>query len=151
MCGIVYNTTMKTPKIVIDTNVLVAALRSKKGASFRLLRLIGKERFEINVSVPLVVEYEAAAKRLVRRGGLSARDVDDVLDYVCAQARHRKIHYLWRPFLRDPNDDMVLELGVAAGCDIVVTYNKRDFARIGQFGLEALTPREFLERIGVLK
>jgi putative PIN family toxin of toxin-antitoxin system len=98
---------MKTFQIVIDTNVLMSALRSKRGASFRLLRLLGDSRFEINVSVPLVIEYEKGAKGAVRRGGLSTKNVEDILDFICAVARHRKIYYLWRPLLRDPKDDMV--------------------------------------------
>jgi putative PIN family toxin of toxin-antitoxin system len=138
-------------QIIIDTNVFVAALRSKRGASYRLFRLLGDRRFEINVSVPLVLEYEKAATLLIRRGGLLARDIDDILDYICTVARHRKIFYLWRPFLRDPKDDMVLELAVAAQCDFIVTYNKKDFRGIGKFGIRALTPREFLEEIGALE
>lgn len=138
-------------QIVIDTNVLVAALRSKRGASYHLLSLLGDRRFEINVSVPLVLEYEKAARGLIRRGGLSARDIDDILDYICAVSHHRNIFYLWRPFLRDPKDDMVLELAVVAQCDFIITYNKRDFRGIQQFGIEALGPKEFLEKIGELK
>jgi putative PIN family toxin of toxin-antitoxin system len=141
---------MKTFQIVIDTNVLVSALRSKRGASFRLLRLLGDSRFEINLSVPLVIEYEKAAKGTVRRGGLSAREIDDILDFLCAVARHREIYYLWRPLLRDPKDDMVLELAVAGGCDFIVTYNQRDFIGTEEFGIGVLTPKEFLQRIGDL-
>ena len=141
---------MKTFQIVIDTNLIVSALRSKRGASFRLLRLLGDSRFEISVSVPLVIEYEKAAKGPVRRGGLSSREVDDILDFICAVARHRKIYYLWRPLLRDPKDDMVLELAVAGGCDFIVTYNQRDFIGAEEFGIGVLTPKEFLHRIGDL-
>ena len=141
---------MKTLQIVIDANVLVSALRSNRGASFRLLRLLGDSRFEISVSVFLVIEYEKAAKRTVRRGGLSARDVDGILDFICAVARHREIYYLWRPFLRDPKDDMVLESAVAGGCDFIVTYNQRDLTGAEEFGIGVLTPKEFLHRIGDL-
>jgi putative PIN family toxin of toxin-antitoxin system len=142
---------MSVIQIVIDTNVLVAALRSKLGASHRLFSLVGDRRFENNVSVPLVLEYEKVARGLIRRGGLSAGDIDDILDYMCAVSHHRNIFYLWRPFLRDPKDDMVLELAVVAQCDFIITYNKRDFSGIQQFGIEALTPKEFLEKIGELK
>ncbi len=142
---------MPPVQIVIDTNVLVAALRSKRGASYKLISLLGDPRFQINVSVPLVLEYEKSAKRIVRRGGLSARDIDDILDYVCTVARHRKVFYLWRPFLRDSNDDMVLEAAVAAGCKFIITYNSKDFRGVGQFGIKVLTPKEFLKKIGELK
>ena len=138
-------------RIVIDTNVLVAALRSRRGASYRLLSLIGDERFEINVSVPLVLEYEAAAKRLVGEIPLGEGEIDDILDYICAVARRWKVHYLWRPYLKDAKDEMVLELAVVAGCEYIVTYNRRDFAGVERFGLKVVTPKEFLEEIGELR
>jgi putative PIN family toxin of toxin-antitoxin system len=141
---------MKVFQIVIDTNVLVSALRSKRGASFRLLRRLRDSRFKINVSAPLVIEYEKAAKGAIRRGGLSAREVDDILDCICAVARHREIYYLWRPLLRHPKDDMVLELAVAGGCDFIVTYNQRDFRGAEEFSIGVLTPKEFLSGIGDL-
>ena len=136
------------PRVVLDTNVLVAALRSRRGASFRLLTLIDTGRYETAVSVPLVLEYEAVAKRLLRAGGLTASDIDAVIDYVCSVASHHKIYYLWRPFLRDPNDDMVLELAVSSDASVIVTHNKRDFAGVDRFGLRVVSPREFLVEIG---
>lgn len=148
--GIVCNTTMNTRQIVMDTNVFVAALRSRRGASHRLLMLIDSGKFEINVSVPLVLEYENAAKRLIGDISLTERDIDDILDYICTVANRRKVFYLWRPFLRDPKDDMVLELAVAASCDFIVTYNKRDFQGAERFGLRVVTSKEFLQEIGEL-
>ncbi len=136
-------------QIVLDTNVLVAALRSNRGASFRLLSVIGQsEKFEINLSVPLVLEYEDVCKRDGLVNGLSHQDIDDVLDYLCSVGRRRRIFYLWRPFLKDPKDDMVLELAVEAECEGIVSFNRRDFAGLEQFGLEVWTPREFLTHIG---
>lgn len=134
---------------MIDTNVWIAALRSKRGASHRLLSLIDSGKFEINISVPLILEYEETAKRLVGEIALTEQDIDDILDYICRVARHRKIYYLWRPFLSDLEDDMVLELAVTAECDFIVTFNKSDFQGIEQFGLTAITPQEFLRLIGV--
>ena len=140
--------TVTGPQVVIDTNVLVSALRSQIGASYRLLRLLGTGRFEISLSVPLAVEYEEACKRLVgRRGGLTVEDIDDILDYIYSVAHRKQIHYLWRPFLRDSDDDMVLELAVAAACEIIVTYNKSDFKGVEQFGIRTMTPQEFLRHI----
>jgi putative PIN family toxin of toxin-antitoxin system len=136
--------------IVLDTNVLIAGLRSRNGASFQLLSLIGESAFELNVSVPLILEYEEAAKRESRALGLTHAEIDDVLDYLCAVATHREIYFLWRPVLRDAADDMVLEVAVEAGCDIVVTHNVRDFVGAERFGVRALTPGEFLKRIGVI-
>ena len=75
-------------------------------------------------------------------------DVDVVLDFLCAVAHHRQIFFLWRPFLRDPNDDMVLEVAVEAQCAYIVTFNLRDFVGIEQFGLQAITPAQFLALLG---
>lgn len=130
--------------IVLDTSVLVAGLRSPHGASFALLEMVGRSKFELNVSVPLVLEYEAVAKRQSRELGLRFEDIDDVLDYICSTARHRPIYYLWRPLLRDPGDDMVLELAVEAQADYIVTHNIRDFAGSEHFGIRVVTPGEYL-------
>lgn len=136
------------PSIVLDTNVLVSALRSRLGASFQVLSLVGTGQFELNVSVPLVFEYEDVAKRHARSLGLTHAEVDDVIDYLCSVAQHRHIHFLWRPVLRDPHDDMVLELAVEAACDFIVTHNVGDFGGADRFGLRVLRPGEFLRRIG---
>jgi len=141
---------MKRPQIVIDTNVLVAALRSRRGAAFKLLSLINSGKFEVNISVPLVLEYEGTAKRLIGRTALTARDIDNIIDYICAVAQPRAIFYLWRPFLKDPKDDMVLELAVTAECEFIVTYNKSDYEGVEQFGVRVVTAKEFLQEIGVL-
>jgi predicted nucleic acid-binding protein len=133
-------------QIVLDTCVLVAGLRSRTGASYELLTRLGGS-FEISVSVPLVLEYEAAAKAQARELGLTHADIDDVVDYLCAVAHHREIFYLWRPVLRDPKDDMVLELAVEAGCDAIVTHNVRDFAGAERFAIRILTPGAFLQEL----
>jgi len=142
---------MGAPRVVIDTNVLVAALRSRKGASYRLFELIDSGKFHPCISVPLVLEYEAAAKDLIGQIPLRERDIDAVIDYVCKVASHHQIYYLWRPFLRDPKDDMVLELAVTAGCDAIVTYNVNHFEGVEQFGLHVKTARELLRELGALK
>ena len=135
----------------MDTNVFYAALRSRRGASHRLLQEIGRnEAFQIHLSVPLVLEYEEIAKRRSRALALTHTDIDDILDYLCSVAGLHSIFYLWRPYLPDPEDDMLLELAVEAGCQRIVTYNQRDFRGIGQFGVRAVTPREFLSEIGVI-
>jgi len=139
------------PRVVIDTNVLVAALRSRRGASFRLFELIDSGKFHTCISVPLVLEYEAAAKDLIGRVSLRERDVDTVIDYVCKVASHHQIYYLWRPFLKDAKDDMVLELAVTAACDAIVTYNVRHFEGAEKFGLKIMTAKELLQQIGALK
>ncbi len=140
---------MSKTQVVLDTNVIVSALRSRRGASYRLLMLVGQANFEINLSVPLVLEYEDAAKRLLGQIALNEQDIDDILDYLCRIAQQHEIFYLWRPFLKDPKDDMVLELAVNARCEFIVTYNRQDFAGIEQFGVRIITPAEFLTKMGV--
>ena len=137
-------------RIVIDTNVFVSALRSCRGASYQLFRLLGGKKFEISLSVPLIIEYEDAAKRLTREFGLTHADVEDILDYICSVGDRRQIHFLWRPVLKDPKDDHVLELAVEASAQFIVTYNLRDFAGAEEFGIRVVTPKEFLKVIGEL-
>ena len=139
---------MKRLRVVLDTNVLVSALRSRRGASFRALQIIDSDLLELNISVPLFLEYEHAVKVALGDSPLSDEDVGAVLDYIARVARHRQIFYLWRPFLRDPDDDMVLELAVTAECDAIVTFNKRDFGGVEQFGIRLLTPKELLVELG---
>jgi len=140
---------MKRLEVVIDTNVLVSALKSKRGASFKLLTLIGQNKFDINLSVPLILEYEDVAKRLIGGTALNEEDINDILDYICSVSNRREIFYLWRPFLKDPKDDMVLELAVTSNCDMIVTYNKKDFKGVEEyFGIHLLTPKELLLEIG---
>jgi len=135
-------------QVVVDTNVLLAALRSRHGASYRLLSLLGDGRWQMNVSVPLVLEYEDVVKRPDSGVGLSAGEVDDILDFICAEANRREIFYLWRPILHDPRDDFILELAVESRCDYIVTFNVKDFAGADKFGIEVVTPREFLRKLG---
>ena len=137
-------------KIVIDTNVLVAALRSKRGASYRLLSLLGAGAYELYLSVPLALEYEEVLIRLSPDLGWSQDDVHDFLRILLAAAHKQDIHYLTRPRLQDPKDEMVLEVAVNAGCEYLVTYNSRDFAGAETYGVQVVDPKTFLEIIGVL-
>ena len=137
-------------KIVIDTNVLVSALRSRRGASFKLVSVLPSDEFSIAISVPLVLEYEDALKRL-ESSAITSQDIGNFVDFLCKIGHHQEIFFLWRPFLPNPSDDHVLEVAVAAGCDAIVTYNKRDFKGIERFGLRVLDPREFLSEIGVIR
>jgi putative PIN family toxin of toxin-antitoxin system len=139
---------MKKIKIVIDTNVIVSALRSRRGFSFKLLSIIDDKRFEVFISVPLILEYEDAVKREKTNIKLIKSEIDDVLDFICSVANERKIFYLWRPFLKDPKDDMILELAVESECDYIITFNIKDFIGIETFGIKTLTPKEFINLIG---
>lgn len=135
-------------QVVIDTNVLVAALLSSRGASHRLLRMVGDRRWQTNLSVPLVLEYEQTLKRVCANGPLSASDVDSVIHFLCAEANLRLIFFLWRPLLPDPKDDFVLELAVESKADFLITFNTRDFVGAERFGVRVVSPREFLAIIG---
>ena len=137
-------------KTVIDTHVIVAALRSKQGAAFKLLSLLDTGLFSVNLSVPLFLEYEAVTKREPHPIALNAEEIDDVLNYVAAVADKRDIFFLWRPYLKDPKDDLVLELAVESGSQFIITYNLRDFAGVDRFGLQALSPKTFLDLLGPL-
>jgi putative PIN family toxin of toxin-antitoxin system len=139
---------MPIPQVVLDTNVVVSGLRSRRGGAFQLLRRVGTGVFDIHLSVPLVLEYREVLPRELTQLGVTAADIDDLIAYHCSVAKRHKIFFLWRPFLPDPKDDMVLELAVKAGCDAVITFNRRDFIGIEQFGLKVATPAEFLRSIG---
>jgi putative PIN family toxin of toxin-antitoxin system len=121
---------MPLPQIVIDTNVIVAGLRSRRGSAFKLLILINTGQFDIHLSIPLVLEYTEVLLRELPNLYLSREEVDDLIDFYCAVGVQHEIFFLWRPFLRDPKDDMVLELAVKAGCESIITYNTRDFAGV---------------------
>ena len=136
-------------QIVIDTNVLIAALRSPYGASYRVLSLLGAGHFDVHVSVPLVLEYESVALRHLDDLPITRNDVEDVLDFICQVSIAHEIYYVWRPFLSDPDDDMVLEVAVTGSCQAIVTFNKQDFRGCERFGLRLLTPAELLQEIGV--
>lgn len=101
-------------EIVLDTNVLVAALRSSRGSSHKLLRLLGDPRFRLNVSVPVALEYEDVLKREFMHSVIDAQDVDDLLGYIFKVSRLVNVRFRLRPALPDADDERILEL--AAHC-----------------------------------
>jgi len=115
------------------------------------LSLIAEDAFCLVLSVPLVLEYEEVAKRQARSLGLSHSDIDDIIDYLCSIGEHRRIFFLWRPLLRDPHDDHVLELAVEAQADAIVTYNVRGFGLARTFGLDVQTPQQLLRRLEMMQ
>jgi putative PIN family toxin of toxin-antitoxin system len=139
---------MKKHQVVADTNVFVTALRSQFGASYQLLSLIDKDVYQLNLSVPLVLEYEEVAKRMIGEISLTEQEIDNILDFVIKHSNQWHIFYLWRPQLKDPSDDMVLELAVTANCNYILTYNVNDFKGIEKFGIKAITPKAFLKMAG---
>ena len=129
----------------MPTNILVAATRSRQGASFALLSAVPSPAFELCLSVGLYTEWQAVLTRPQNiPPGRSADDVLRFLRYLASQSHLQEIHFLWRPFLPDADDDMVLELAFAAGCRHIVTHNAKDFCGSERLGIPALSPRDFI-------
>lgn len=112
-----------------------------------MLSQLGGNYFETAVSVPLVLEYEDVLAR--ESIGVSSSAATDVIDYICSVSHRQDIHFLWRPFLNNPKDDLLLELAVASQSAKIVTYNLKDFEGCGRFGVYAIRPAAFLAEIGV--
>ena len=131
--------------IVIDTNVILSALQSNKGKSFELISKICEDVFDFAISVPLILEYEAVLKNKLDRTIFTDSDIEDFINYLCKVGLKTKLFYLWRPYLKDPFDDHVLEVTIQSNTGTIVTYNKRDFKEAENLGIKILTPKEFLE------
>ena len=135
-------------RVVMDTSVLVAAMRSRNGASFQLLSMLSSPRFQTALTVALYTEWQAV---LTRPENLPPGATTDMalafLRYLASISHLQDVHFLWRPFLRDPDDDMVLECAVAAGCRYIVTHNIRDFRRSEDLKVRAITPGDFLQTL----
>jgi predicted nucleic acid-binding protein len=137
-------------RTVLDTDVLVAAVRSDRGASRLLLTAAFERRYPIVASVPLMLQYESVLTRSehLEAARISSTDVDILLDALAVVVEPVRISYLWRPVLPDAGDDLVLETAVNGRAGIVVTFNRRHFelART-QFGLEILAPADAVRRL----
>lgn len=133
--------------VVLDTNVLIAALRSNLGASHALLDTLERRSWRPVISPALLLEYEAVLKREGAQSSLSAQDIDDFLDYLCSRSSQVQIFFRWRPALPDPDDDRILELAVRARATLV-TFNTKDFVGAEQFGIRVVGPKELLSMIG---
>jgi putative PIN family toxin of toxin-antitoxin system len=141
---------MKKPSVLLDTNILVAGLSSRNGASYQLLRYCFDGKFEIVASVPLWLEYEAILKRaeIRKMHRLSARDIDGFLNNLAVAVKPTALHYLWRPQLSDPGDEMVLEAALNGAADALVTFNIGDFKPAAdRLGLKLLRPADFLNML----
>lgn len=136
-------------RVVLDTNILVSATRSRLGASFAVLRALRQGRFMALVSVPLLLEYEAVLKRPehLQAGNRTLAMADAFLDALCLHAEPVHLHYLWRPQTRDAADEMVLETALNGRADALVTLNAADFAKAApRFRLALLTPGAFYQQ-----
>jgi putative PIN family toxin of toxin-antitoxin system len=131
------------PSYVLDTAVLVAALRSSAGASRQLLLFALDRRFDLLLSIPLLLEYEAVLTRPehLTESRLTKMEVAKVLDDLASVAKQVDLAFRWRPQAADPNDDMVIEAAINGNADVVVTFNKRDIVDgLRHFRCEVLTP-----------
>lgn len=136
-------------RVVLDTNVVVASLRSDLGASRRLLEGALDRRYRLLLSVPLMVEYEAVLTRPEQRrvARLTVREIGTVLDALAAVGEAVRLSFLWRPALPDPADDMVLETAVNGQADLLVTFDRRHLDIAERFGLKVVSPAEALHRL----
>jgi putative PIN family toxin of toxin-antitoxin system len=136
--------------MVLDTTVMVAALRSAAGASRQLLVAALEKRFELLLSVPLMIEYEAVLTRKehLKAAGLQVADVVELLNAVAAIGEPVIPNFRWRPMLRDPNDDMVFEVALNGQADMLVTFNKSDFEQLSLWNLRIASPGEALRKLG---
>jgi putative PIN family toxin of toxin-antitoxin system len=135
-------------KVVLDTSVLVAAMRSRDGASYALVSAIPSPDFEICLSISLYAEWQDALTRPENLpGGVTADAMLSFIRVLAGQAQLQEVYFHWRPFLPDPDDDMILELAFAAGCTYIVTHNIRDFTGCQRMGVQAITPRDFLQLV----
>jgi putative PIN family toxin of toxin-antitoxin system len=138
-------------RVILDTNVLVAALRSDMGASYAIVSQLPSEHFQMALTVPLYLQYQDVLTRPEHMTGASIPDdILKFLRYLCSIAHRQRVFFLWRPWLKDPTDDMVLEAAVASQSRYIITHNLRDFTKSGieeYFGIVPLRPREFLHRL----
>lgn len=129
---------------MIDTNVLIAALRSSSGASYQILMAADRGDFQMALSVPLLAEYDDVSSRPDMGITIPASAVDAIIRRIAQVAHKQEIYYLWRPLLPDPKDDMVLEVAVASGATHLVTFNRKDFRLAARFGITVLLPSDFI-------
>ena len=143
-------------KIVIDTNIVLSALFSKRGASNRLMVWLFNQKKKYNVvSNTLVTEFEDVLtrdKNLKQFNNLTKDDILSFIDDIFLISYHQEIYFLWRPFLQDSNDDMVLEVAVNSHADAIITFNPKDFKGVKEsFDIDILTPKEYLIQIGEIE
>lgn len=137
-------------RVALDTDVIVAAVRSQRGASNALLRAVRQGRLTAVASVPMVLEYEAVLMRPEHRrvSGFTVMQVQQFMDGLAALVVPVIPYFLWRPTLRDPNDEMIVDAAVNGQADAIVTFNVRHFRPAAQqFQLEVLTPAQTLRRL----
>lgn len=131
----------------MDTNILVAAFRSRRGASFELFRRLRLAKWTAVLSNHLLFEYEEVLKREAGRLALSNSDVDQVLNAICARSETWSLSYSWQPILSDPDDEPLVQLASESACRLITTHNIRHLVPATKLGIEILKPAEFLTRV----
>lgn len=132
-------------RIALNTSVLVAAARSRNGASFKIVSMLPTPEIEIALTVAVYTEWQAVMTRPENLPpGATPDDALAFLRYLASIAHLQDVHFLWRPFSRDPDDDMIVECAVASGCEYILTHNVKDFRRVEELRVQAITPAELL-------
>lgn len=132
--------------VIIDTNVIYSALRSNLGSSFVLLNAMAEGKVDYAISAALIFEYEDVLKRPENQLVFTETEIDQILDSIVALGSHHSSYFLWRPFLKDPKDDMILELAVVSESDRIITHNTKDFNGSTKLGVKAITPLNYLKK-----
>ena len=136
--------------VVLDTSVVVAGLRSRRGAANAVLRLVARNDLTLLATPPLFLEYEDVLKRPEQRlaHGLDVQQIDEFLAELAALIKPVETHFRWRPQTHDPNDEMVLETAINGRADRLVTYNAVDFLTAGRrFGIRVISPPVLLKEM----
>lgn len=137
-------------RVVLDTSVVVSGLRSRLGASYRILQMVSAGKLRAPATPPLFLEYEEVLKRPEHRlvHGLDLLEIDEFLNGFSVGIEPVVVHFLWRPQLPDAKDEMVLDAAINGAADALITHNVADFASAGErFGIEVLKPQELLKRV----
>lgn len=134
-------------RAIIDTNVIISAMRSSMGASHAILLAIHRRQVVPVISVPLLMEYEEVSHRHGMVPNLTHFEIDTVLSQIASRSIEQRIYFRWRPFLPDPDDDMLVELAIASNVPYIVTGNLKDIAPARTLGIQVLEPREFVQII----